>query len=282
MATERAIGFGSSWVENTPQRGWWRRGVFREAWRYREIAVFLALRDVKLRYRQTFFGAAWAVLQPLLAAGIFAVVFGRFGNLPSEGLPYFAFAYAGLVGWFYVSNAVSGAAQSLTANTALVTKVYFPRVLAPVSAVLPGLLDLAVMLSALAAVLIASDVRPGVSLLLLPIWIAALAVIAFAAGVWLAALNVRYRDVRHALAFALQVWLFASPVVYPSSLIDGAWRAAYHLNPLVGAIDGFRWSALGAPPPTATDLLSAATAAALLVGGLVYFARAERAFGDVI
>jgi lipopolysaccharide transport system permease protein len=262
--------------------GRWPRVDLRELWAYRDVALSLAVKDLKLRYRQAFFGVAWALIQPAAAAFVFTVFLGRLAGLPSEGLPYAVFVYAGLVAWTYLSNAVSGAANSLVGNAALVSKVYFPRALAPVAALIPGLVDLAVSLVLLAVLMAAYGVAPGAALVLLPLLVLWLATIALGAGLWLAALNVEYRDVRHALPFALQVWLFASPIVYPSSLVEGAWRYAYALNPVVGLVDASRWSLLDAPAPGAEVLVSVAASLVLLVGGLLYFAARERRFADVI
>jgi lipopolysaccharide transport system permease protein len=270
------------WVENRRSPRWLPRLDVRELWAYREVAYALALRDVKLRYRQTLFGAAWALLQPLAAAAIFAVVFGRLVGVPSDGLPYPAFVYAGLVIWTYVSGAVDAASRSLVDRAELVTNVYFPRLHVPLAAVLPGVLDLGISLLLLGIVTAVYGVVPGVGLVLLPVWIGAAVLIAFAAGLWLSALTVEFRDVRHALGFIVQVWLFASPVVYPSSLLEGWTAYLFAVNPLAGVLDGFRWSALGGPAPGADALVSLGAGAVLLLGGLMYFHRAERRFADVI
>ena len=269
-------------MENRPSTRWRPRLLVRELWEYRELALFLALRDLKLRYKQTAFGVAWAVVQPLAAALLFTIVFGRLAGLPSDGLPYAVFVYAGMVAWSYVSTAVSAASESLVEHRALVTSVYFPRVLAPLAAVLPGLVDLLISLAILAVYMAAYGVAPSVALVLLPLWVVALVVTAVAAGLWLSALNVLYRDVRYALGFLIQLWLFASPIVFPSSLVEGAWRYVYSANPLVGALDGFRWSLLGAPPPGREDLVSLTVGLLLLVTGVLYFQKVERQLGDRI
>jgi lipopolysaccharide transport system permease protein len=254
----------------------------RQLWDFRELAVALAGRDVKLRYRQTLLGVAWAVIQPLLAAAIFAAILGRVLKVTSEGLPYIVFVYAGLSIWTYVSTTVDATARSLVDKSELVRKIYFPRLLAPIAATLPGLIDLAISLLVLVVFMALTGVAPGLAVLLVPVWVGAAVALAFTIGMTLAALNVEYRDVRYALGFLVQIWLFASPVVYPSSLIDGWERYLYALNPVVGVLDGFRWSALGAQLPPAADLLSIASTVVLFVGGLVYFRRAERRFADVI
>jgi lipopolysaccharide transport system permease protein len=281
LEDERPVDEGT-WLENRPSRGWLPRFDVKEWWAYRDLALVLAMRDVRLRYKQAVFGIGWAILQPLVGTGIFTLVFGHFTDVPSDGLPYAVFAYAGLAIWLFVSNGVQHAAESLVESRELITKTYFPRILAPAAAVLPGLLDLAVALVVLACLMVGYGTGPGRLLVLAPLFIAAALVVALGAGLLLAALNALYRDVRYALGFLTQVWLFASPVVFPSSIIDGAVRWAYALNPMVGVIDGFRWSVLDAPAPPAADLVSAVSALVLLVGGLAYFQRVERRLADRI
>jgi lipopolysaccharide transport system permease protein len=242
----------------------------------------LALRDLKVRYKQTIFGLAWVVLQPLAAAAIFTVVFGRLAEVPSEGLPYAVFVFSGMVLWTYFSSALQTVAQSLVQNRDLVTKTYFPAVIAPVALALPGLVDLGVSLAVVALFMAWYGVAPGVAIILLPAWIAACVLVVLGAGLWLSALNVQYRDVRHTLTFLVQVWLFASPVVYASSLVEGGWRYVYALNPMVGVLDGFRWSLVDGPSPGTPALVSLAAGVVLLYGGVVYFLRAEQRFADLI
>jgi lipopolysaccharide transport system permease protein len=270
------------WVENKPSRGWLPKWDLSELLAYRELALLLALRDLKLRYKQTFFGVAWAIIQPLAAMAIFAVVFGHLANVPSDGLPYPVFAFAGLAVWTYLSAAVAGAAESLAQHEALVTKVYFPRLLAPAAAVLPGLVDLGVSIVVLAVLMVAYGVAPTAALLLLPVWVIAAVAVALAVGVLLSALNVQYRDVRYALPFLLQLWLFASPVAYPSSLFHGFALYLYSLNPAVAVIDGFRWSLAGGPAPGAFALVSLASWAIIATVALVYFTGVEKRFADRI
>lgn len=254
----------------------------REMWQYRDVAYFLALRDLKLRYKQTLFGVGWAVIQPVAAAIVFSLIFGSAAGLPSDGLPYPVFVYAGLVVWTYFSTGLNATATSLVDHRELVEKLYFPRLLAPLAAALPGLVDLAISLIVLAVFMLAYGVAPGPEIALLPVWIVLLFALLLGVGTWFAALNVRYRDIKYGLPFLIQLWLFASPVVFPSSIVDGAVRWVYALNPVVGLIDGFRWSVVGAPPPDVTDLVSLASGLLLLVSGIVYFRRAERRFADVI
>jgi lipopolysaccharide transport system permease protein len=283
LALQRdANGKDSDWVENRPATGWLPRIDLRELWAYRELGLSLARRDLQLRYRQTFFGVAWAVLQPLVGVAIFTVVFDRFVGVPSDGVPYPVFVYAGLVIWTLCATGVERASNSLVEEAELVTKVYFPRLIAPAAAVLPGLVDLAVSLVILASFLIVYDVTPDAAVVTLPLWIGAGVLVAAGAGFWLAALNVRYRDVKHTLTFLLQVWFFASPVIYASSALDGAWRFVFALNPMVGVIDGFRWSLAGGPAPQVEDFVSLLAGMLLLVSGTLYFQRFERRFADII
>jgi lipopolysaccharide transport system permease protein len=270
------------WTINAPSTRW--QGIdFAEAWRHRELAYFLAQRTLKLRYRQTFFGVAWALLQPLAALLIFGLIFGRFAGLPSDGIPYAAFMYPAMCMWTYASSSVNAASLELVSHQQLVTKVYFPRVLAPLAAMLPGLVDLGLSLVFAAVIMAVTGVTPGPALVLLPLWLAAGVLAVVGVSLWLAALNVRFRDVRQTLPFLTQIWFFLTPVVYSSSIIDDRLlRAVFALNPLVGVMDGIRWSLLAAPPPPAVDLLSALSAIVLLVTGAFYFRAAERRFADVI
>jgi ABC-type polysaccharide/polyol phosphate export permease len=270
------------WLENRPTTGWLPRLDLRELWSRRELALLLAIRNFKLRYTQASLGVAWVLVQPVAAAAIFAVVFGHAIDVPTEGLPYFLFVYAGLVIWTYVSTAVNSAAESLIEDPSLVTKVYFPRVLAPAAAVLPGLIDVGVMLVLLAVLIVAYGVIPTAALLTLPIWIVGAALLALACGLWLAALNARYRDVRYALGFLMQLWFFATPLVYSSSVFTGDIRYVAALNPLAAVVDGFRWSAIGAHAPGWENMISLGVLIVLLAGGIAYFQRAERHLADVV
>jgi ABC-type polysaccharide/polyol phosphate export permease len=270
------------WTENRAEAGRLAPLGLRELAANRELVLFLALKDLKLRYKQTVLGVGWAVVQPLVGAAVVALFFGRLAHLPSAGLPYLLFVYAGYSLWSYLTSAIQAASQSLVGNAALVTKVYFPRLAAPLAAVLPGLLDLLASLVILAGFLGYYGVAPGWRTLTAPLWLLALVGVALAFGVWLAALSVRYRDVRNALPFALTIWFFATPIVYASSLVHGGWRYVYALNPMVAVADGFRWAALGTSAPGPEHLVSLAVGLVVLVGGLAYFAAADRSFADVI
>jgi lipopolysaccharide transport system permease protein len=270
------------WRVIRPTSGWRAKIDLRELWAQRELALILAFRDLKLRYRQTLFGVAWAVLQPLIGMGLFSVIFGSLADVPSDGLPYPLFVLTGLAVWFFVSTSVSTAAESFVQQPDLVTKVWFPRMLAPIAAVLAAGLDLGISLLLVAVAMVGYAVAPGIQVLTLPLWIAAAMLVAVGAGLWLSAANALYRDVRYALAFLLQVWFFASPVVFPSSLIDGAGRYVFALNPMAGVIDGFRWALLDGPVPGPWLGVSAASLVALLLSGALYFSATERRFADKI
>jgi lipopolysaccharide transport system permease protein len=270
------------WIENAPSHAWLPRLDVHELWASRELVLVLALRNVKVRYKQTALGVGWALLQPLAGVAIFTVVMRRLAHVPSEGIPYPVFAYAGLAVWLYFTNGATAAAESLAAYRDLVTKVYFPRLLAPLAAILPGLIDLAISIAAVGVFMAVYGVAPSAAIVLLPFWILAAVATTFGVGVWLSALNARYRDVRNALGFLLQILLFATPVVYPSSLVHGSLRFVLYLNPVAGVVDGFRWSLIGAPRPGLPALVSLGSGALVLIGGLIYFARVERRLADVI
>jgi lipopolysaccharide transport system permease protein len=270
------------WIENAPSHAWLPRLDVAELWGSRELVLILALRNIKVRYQQTVLGVGWAVLQPLAGVAIFTIVMGRLADVPSEGIPYPVFVYGGLAVWLYFVNGASTAAESLAQYRDLVTKVYFPRLLAPLAAILPGLIDLCISIVAVGVFMAIFGVAPGWPIVLLPLWIAAAVGTTFGVGVWLSALNARYRDVRNALTFLLQIWLFATPVVYPASLVDGDWRFLLYANPMAGVVTGFRWSLIGAPAPGTLALASLLTGLLLLVGGLIYFGRVERRLADFI
>jgi lipopolysaccharide transport system permease protein len=269
-------------VDIRPPDGW--EGLqLRELWTFRELLYFFVWRDLKVRYNETVLGVAWAVLQPLGTAAIFALVFGRLARMPSEGLPYPVWSFAGLVAWTYVSNAVSQCASSLVGNAHLITKVYFPRALTPLGAVVSGLVDYVIAF----AILVAGGaalygIVPGARLLLVPFVVVLMLSVAFAIGVWLAALNVAYRDVRYVIPFAMQFWLFATPVVYPGKLIPEPWRTIAGLNPMAGVVELTRWSVLGTPVSGPLVLTSCLVTAMLLATGLVYFRRTEHRLADVL
>ena len=264
-----------------PSRGW-RALDLRELWRFRELVYFLALRDIKVRYKQTALGVAWVLLQPLLAMGIFSIVFGQRG-LAANGVPYPLFVVSGLVPWFYFSNATSGASGSVVGNTQLISKVYFPRLAIPLAAVLANLVDLSIGLLLELVLLVVFGVGFGWHLLVLPVLVALIVLTALGVSVWLSALDVQYRDVRYAVPFLVQVWLFATPVIYSTGDVPERWRPLLALNPMTGVIEAFRWSLLGVGDLPVSGLLGSVVIVAILLStGLLYFRRMERTFADVI
>ncbi|MGQ0732056.1 MAG: ABC transporter permease [Acidobacteriota bacterium] len=254
-----------------------------ELWAHRGLAAFIVWRDVKVRYKQTALGVAWAIVQPLMAMLVFSVIFGRLAGLPSDGVAYPVFTFVALLPWQLFASGLTAAANSLVGSAGLITKVYFPRLVIPIAATLVPLVDFAVSSMVLTVLVVWYGVAPTAALLALPIFIALAIATAFAAGLWLSALNVRYRDVQHALPFMVQLWLFATPVAYSLSLVpEGAWRIVYALNPMVAVVQGFRWSIIGGPSPWPLLLSSVPVLMVLLAGGLVYFHRLEERFADVV
>jgi lipopolysaccharide transport system permease protein len=254
----------------------------RELWTHRELLYFLTWRDIKVRYKQTALGVTWAILQPLLGMLIFTIFFGHLADVGSDGLPYVLFSYSALVLWTFFSNGVAQSSNSLVASSSLLTKVYFPRLVIPLGAVVAGALDLLLGLCMLAILMAVYGVAPPVAVLLAPLFLLLVFVTVIGVGLWFSALNVKYRDVRYVVPFLTQLWLFATPIAYPSSLLDEPWRTLYGLNPMVGAIDGFRWSVLGGPSPGWALALSVVSALVLAITGLYYFRRMERDFADII
>ncbi len=265
-----------------PSKGWAIINL-REMWGYRDLLWILAQRDVKLRYKQTALGITWVVLQPLVAAVIFAVIFGRLAKLPSDGQPYILFVFAGLLPWNYLAGALQRAGGSLVGNANLITKVYFPRLIIPISSTLAVLIDFAVSLVVMLVLMVVYQAPPTWNLLALPFFLSLATLTAVGISLWISALNVRYRDFMYALPFLIQVWLYASPVTYATSLIPARWQWLYSLNPAVGFIEGFRWSLLGTsaltPPMVVISTVIALTA---FISGAFFFRRVERSFADVV
>lgn len=261
----------------------WRAVDLGELWRYRELIFFLAWRDLRVRYRQTLLGILWAVIQPVFTMVIFSIIFGRLARIPSDGVPYPIFAYAALVPWQFFATSLGQASNSLVGSQHLITKVYFPRLVIPISAVLVGIVDLGFAFLVLVAMMIYFGVVPTLAVLILPFLLLLAFVTALGLGLWLSALNVQYRDVRYTIPFLTQVWLYATPVAYPSSLVDEQWRPLVGLNPMAGVVEGFRAALLGTPSPSVLLLAaSSVVAVVLLVTGLYYFRRMERRFADVV
>jgi lipopolysaccharide transport system permease protein len=265
-----------------PTRGFSSLGL-RDLWEYRELVYFLVWRDIKVRYKQTAIGAAWAILQPLLTMLIFTMIFGVLIRVPSEGLPYSVFVYTALVPWSYFSEAVSRGGSSLVANTNLISKVYFPRLAIPISSVVTPVIDFVLSFFILLGLIAWFNIKPTWAIVTLPIFLLLTMVTALAVSLWFSAANVRYRDVGYTIPFLIQVWMFASPIVYPISIIPARWRLIYSINPLVGVVEGFRWALLGKESPNFWAMgISATSLILLLAGGATYFKRMERSFADVI
>lgn len=265
-----------------PARGWVALDL-PELWRYRELLFFLAWRDLKVRYKQTLIGASWAVIQPIVTMVVFTIIFGRLAKLDTQGFPQTIFYFSAIVPWTFLSAGVTQSANSLVGNSALITKIYFPRLSVPVASVLAGAVDFIIAFVVLLGMTIFYDLFPSIRLLVVPFLLLLAGVTALGVGLWLSAINVRFRDVKYLTGFIINFWMYASPVVYPSSLIESDLiRLLYHVNPMVGVIDGFRWAILGAETLSVPGLaISVATSLVLLVTGAFYFKRMERIFADV-
>jgi lipopolysaccharide transport system permease protein len=266
----------------TPPTRWWIL-PFGELWDFRELVYFFVWRDIKIRYKQTAIGAAWAVLQPLLTMLIFSLFFGRLAHIPSEGLPYPIFYYSALLPWMYFAAALQNATNTIVENQRVITKVYFPRLALPLASVLSGLVDFGVSFAMFVVLMIYYRIHPTAALLWFPVFILLAILTALGVGLWLSALNALYRDVRYVLPFLVQFWLFASPVAYPASLVPQKWRWLYGLNPMAGVIEGVRWSLTGkTSPPGRLIFVSTAAVLVLLARGLAYFQKVETTVADVV
>ncbi|HEX4710796.1 ABC transporter permease [Phenylobacterium sp.] len=255
----------------------------RELWRFRELLYFLTLRDLKVRYKQTAIGVAWALIQPVLAVAIFTVIFGHFAKMPSGHVPYPIFAFTAVLPWTYFAEAVRRSSTGLVSDSELIRKVFFPRLIVPLASVVSPLVDFAVGFLVLMALSAWYGVVPTPHIILLPVFLLVAATLALSIGLWLGPLGVRFRDVTHALPFLIQVWLYASPVAYPITIVPERWRLLYSLNPMVGVIEGFRWVLLGAEHPDLRAIaISCLFIMASLIGGLIYFRKMERSFADII
>jgi lipopolysaccharide transport system permease protein len=252
-------------------------------WVYRELLYFLAWRDIKVRYRQTVLGALWAIVQPLLTMVIFSLFFGRLAKMPSDGLPYPIFSYAALVPWTFFANALAQASNSLVLSANMVKKIYFPRLALPIAAVLAGVVDFILAFIVLLAMMLFYGLLPTLNVVWLPFFLLLALLTSLGVGLWLSALNVQFRDVRHTVVFLTQAWLFVTPIAYPSNLLSEPWRTLYGINPMAGVVEGFRWALLGtdtAPGPMI--LVSALVTLALFVSGAFYFRRMEQGFADLL
>jgi lipopolysaccharide transport system permease protein len=266
----------------TPPGRWWVL-PFGELWEYRELIYFFVWRDIKVRYKQTAIGAAWAVLQPFLTMLVFSLFFGRLAHIPSQGLPYPIFYYSALLPWMYFAAALQNATNTIVENQRLITKVYFPRLVLPFSSVLSGIVDFGISFLMYVAMMFYYGIRPGWALLMLPVFLLLSVLTALGVGLWLSALNAIYRDVRYVVPFLVQFWMFASPVAYPSSLVPAKWRWLYGLNPMAGVIEGFRWSLTGhGDPPGRLMVVSAAVVVVVLLSGVAYFQKMETTVADVV
>lgn len=266
----------------TPSHGWAMLNLA-ELWRYRELFYILAWRDVKVRYKQTAIGAAWAIIQPFFSMVVFSLFFGMLTQMPSDRIPYPIFSYAALVPWTFFANGLTESANSLVGNANLLKKIYFPRLIIPISAIISGVIDFALAFVVLLGMMFYYGITPTIQVVWLPLLVLLAFITALGVGLWLSGLNVQFRDVRYVVPFLVQFWLFATPIVYPSSVVPAEWRLLYAINPMVGVVEGFRWSLLGtdtAPGPMI--LVSALAALLLLLSGAFYFRRLEKTFADII
>jgi len=266
-----------------PSRGWVGLNL-PELWQYRELLFFLVWRDIKVRYKQTALGAAWAIIQPLFTMVVFSLFFGRLAKVPSDGLPYPVFSFAALVPWTFFATGLTQSSNSLVESANLIKKVYFPRLAIPIASVLSGVVDFTLAFGMLLLLMTHYDVAPTSNILYLPLLLLLALVTALGTGLWISALNVQYRDFRYIVTFLAQIWMFATPIAYPSSLLEEPWqRAVYGLNPMVGVVEGFRWALLGtetAPGPAV--VVSSIAAVCILCGGALYFRRMEKSFADLV
>jgi lipopolysaccharide transport system permease protein len=264
-----------------PSHGWVSLQL-RQLWEFRELLYFLVWRDIKVRYKQTVLVTAWAVLQPIFTMVVFSVFFGRLARMPSDGLPYPIFSFAALVPWGFFSNGLVAAANSLVGNANLIKKVYFPRLVVPISTILSGAVDFALSLVVLLGMMVYYHVWPTIHIIYLPVFSLLAFIASLGVGLWLSAMNVQFRDVRHTVSFLVQAWLFATPIAYPSSLLPEPWRSLYGLNPMAGVVEGFRWALLGTPAPGDIIWVSTGASLVVLVSGAYYFRRMERIFADTV
>ncbi|MCB0164533.1 MAG: ABC transporter permease [Anaerolineae bacterium] len=265
-----------------PSQGWVSLQL-RELWEYRELLFFLTWRDIKVRYKQTVLGAAWAIIQPFFTMVVFSLFFGRLAQVPSDGIPYPIFSYTALVPWTFFANGLNQASNSLVNSANLVKKVYFPRLVVPLAAVISGVVDFVLAFVVLILMILFYGIVPTANIIWLPYFLLLALCTSLGVALWLSAMNVQFRDVRYTVPFVVQFWLFATPIAYPSSLLSEPWRTLYAINPMVGVVEGFRWALLGtdtAPGPII--IVSSVVTLVLLVSGMFYFRRMEKTFADVV
>ncbi|MGH7650558.1 MAG: ABC transporter permease [Gemmatimonadaceae bacterium] len=269
-------------VHIRPSKGWVSLKLG-ELFEYRELLYFLVWRDIKVRYKQTALGASWAIIQPFFTMVVFSLFFGKLAKVPSDGIPYPIFSFAALVPWTFFATSLTNSSNSLVGSANLIKKVYFPRLAIPIATVLSGLVDFAIAFAMVILMMAWYGIKPSAQALWLPFFLLLALVTALGVGLWLSAMNVKYRDVKYVVPFLTQFWMFATPVAYPSSLLSGKWRPLFALNPMVGVVEGFRWSLLGTHTnPRSIILVSSLAAIAILVSGAFYFRRMERTFADVV
>ena len=274
--------FAAPVIRIEPSRGWISLRLD-ELWEYRELLYFLAWRDIKIRYKQTALGAAWAIIQPFFTMVIFSIFFGRLAGIPSDGVPYPIFSFAALVPWTFFANSLNQSSNSLVSSANLIQKVYFPRLAVPIASVFSGMVDFVLAFIVLLGMMLYYGMLPTINVVWLPAFCLLAFVTSLGVGLWLSAMNVRFRDVRYTVPFLTQFWMFATPIAYPSSLLSEPWRTLYGLNPMVGVIEGFRWGLLGTnTAPGGIIIISSLMAVAILVGGAFYFRRAEKSFADIV
>ena len=283
-----SVGAGPEETESAPMvrieasKGW-VPVRFKELWEYRELVYFLVWRDIKIRYKQTLLGAAWAIIQPFFTMVVFSVLFGKLAKIPSDGVPYPVFSFAALVPWTFFAGSVSHASDCLVGSANLIKKVYFPRLVVPIASVLSGTVDFVFAFGTLLGIMLFYGIIPTANVVYLPLLLVLTVVTALGVGLWLSALNVEFRDVRYAVPFLVQFWFFITPITYPSSLLPEPWRTFYGINPMVGVVEGFRWALIGTNTgPGPIVMVSSSFAIALLVTGACFFRRMERTFADVV
>jgi len=265
-----------------PSKGW-RTLNLRELWEYRELLYFLAWRDIKVRYKQTVLGAAWAIMQPFFAMVVFSIFFGRIAKIPSDNLPYPIFSFAALVPWTFFATALTSSSESLVSSSNLIKKIYFPRLAMPIASVVVGVVDFILAFIVLLGMMWYFHISPTGNVIFLPLLLLLALVTALGVGLWLSTLNVQFRDVRYTIPFLLQLWLFATPIVYPSSLLSEPWRTILGINPMAGVVEGFRWALLGTDTsPGSMIFVSSLMSLFLLLSGAFYFRRMEKSFADVV